>query len=136
MKKINLLLILIFLAVQIFPGCSNPVDNTVTVSYEAGSEVDLTNSAIEFYVWKYVHHGMSPAVPKAFIEIYQGSTLILSTGVTRANGRFYIPAASLPQGNYTVYAFTLIGNHIDYYGWSNFYNSNSYNLVSIQVNHI
>lgn len=135
MKKLCLAVFLILFFVSFFSGCSNPVNTTVSDLQSAG-EVDRLNAAsLDFYVWRYVPYGMNPAVRKAYIDIYQGTTLIRTVGVTSSDGKYSIPASSLPKGNYTVYAYTLVGNYPDYFGVKNFYHSTQQALVTIEVSH-
>ena len=132
MKKLYLL-ILSFLVIQIFSGCSNPVSNSLTEPLPLEKTDRINTSLLEFYVWRYVHNGMNPGVEKAYIDIYQGTTLVYSTGVTSTDGKLSIPVSSLPTGNYTVFAYTMIGDYYNFYGYRSFNHSGSSNLISIQV---
>lgn len=135
MKKIYLLLPA-FLVIQILSGCSNPVSNTLTIPQSSEQTERLNTSLLEFYVWRYVPNGMNPGVEKAYIEIHQGASMVFSTGVTNTDGKISIPLSSLSPGNYTVYAYTMIGNYPNLYGFKNFDHSGSSNLIWVQVFHL
>ncbi|MBS1492615.1 MAG: hypothetical protein JST55_03845 [Bacteroidetes bacterium] len=124
--------------VLLVSGCSNPIENSRDLTLPAAENISENTRAadLEFYVWKLTPVGISPAVCKAYIDIYQGETFIKTIGVTDPDGRFIIQSLSLSQVNYTAYAYTIRDGFLDYYGYKNFYNSGSGVRVSIQVNHI
>ncbi len=141
MKKLYLLPLLIFFELLILQGCSNPVsDSASLVDLQDSKEttsIDRNNySTLEFYVWKMVPVGMTPAVSNATVDIYNGSKFICSVGVTHMTGKVSLSGLSLPPGNYKAIAYTWIGVYMDYYGSVIFSNTNSNSVVSIQVNHI
>ena len=141
MIKSCLLLLLSFSTIYFFSGCSNPVTDSESLSDNKArgetSELDRSNTAaLEFYVHRYIPNSPNSAVRDAFVEIYNGSTLVYSVGTTAVNGKISLPCFSLPQGDYTVYAYTVVGKYMDLYGYKRFSNNGFSAQISIWVFHV
>lgn len=132
MKKVYCLLILSLFLIGSYSGCSNPIGNEQTIN--STTQV-FSTAVLDFYVWKRVPAGTNAAVPNAYVDIYQGTKLIKTFGVTNSEGQIFLPVDSLNKGSYKAIAYTLVGIYPDYYGFSDFQFLGESLTVRIEVFH-
>ena len=107
MKKIIFLFVFLF-AAALLSSC-NHSDNVTSPqsvitdkAQTGGGEVDICSCNLNFQTYI----PPSTAVENATVQIYQGTTYIMTVGVTNSNGYTWITPSSLSRGDYTAYAYT------------------------------
>lgn len=138
MKRKSLYLLLSFLILSYFTGCS---DSVLTITgleikeFKVQTTSIETDDVLEFYVWHRVPFGENPAIQGAYIEIFQGENSLFYSGTTNVSGKINIPLSVLRTGNLRVYAYTFVNGNLDYYGYRDFFFENQFQQISVEVNH-
>ena len=111
MKKLNLFLIILFAGIFL-SGCNNAVNLTSSESgvssdraQNGGGNLELCSGCLNFFTY----YDSSTVAAGVNVDIYDGSTYIMTVGTTNGNGYVWMSPGSLSRGNYTAVASIAFG---------------------------